>query len=89
VKLVTPAIPFSRSTRRGDVKRLALFWFVCAAAGFAAAAGAAVLLSAAFDGGGLRLTATQAAVHALEMRPTPSNAARDPRDVGHDRLLPW
>jgi len=71
------------------VKRLALFWLVCAAAGFAVATGVAVLLSAAFDGGGQRLTATPPAVHALEMRPTPRNALKTPRDVGHDRLLAW
>jgi hypothetical protein len=34
------------------VKRLALFWLLCAAAGFAVAAGMAMMLALAFDSGG-------------------------------------
>ena len=72
------------------MKRLAVFWFVCAAAGFAVATAVALML-AAIDGGPLRLTPTQPQVHALEARPTPRNSlnADDARDVGHDRLMPW
>jgi hypothetical protein len=74
------------------LKRLALFWLVCAAAGFGAAACLAVLLSLTVDGdAALRRSATDTAATVLEMRPMPHNSLGSPipRDVGHERLIAW
>jgi len=43
------AIPRSLRQAAARLKRLAIFWLVCAATGFAAAAGVALLLSVAID----------------------------------------
>jgi hypothetical protein len=70
------------------LKRLAIFWLVCAAAGFAVAAGAAVVLSLTVDGeAALRHAATDAAGQVLELRPAPRGAMNTPHDVGHERLM--
>jgi hypothetical protein len=70
------------------LKRLAIFWLVCAAAGFAVAAGTAVVLSLTVDGdAALRRAATDTAVQVLELRPVPRGALNAPHDVGHERLM--
>jgi hypothetical protein len=65
------------------LKRLVYLWLVCAAAGFAVAVAAALVLSATLDHAMLAPKAPAA----MEMRPIPprqpSSAARD---LGHDRL---
>jgi hypothetical protein len=72
------------------LKRLALFWLVCVATGFAVAAGAAVLLALTVDGNAaMRRSATDTASQVLELRPMPGNAPKSPLpyDVGHQRLI--
>jgi hypothetical protein len=73
------------------LKRLALFWLVCAAVGFAVAASVAVVLSFTVDGGLRRAAAAQTTTRALELRPAPASDAvsSQPRDAGHGRLTPW
>ena len=62
------------------MRRLAIFWLVCAAAGFAAAASMAFLLSLAIDN---RLSWKRPVpipfAHVLELRRQPSNALFDAR----------
>jgi hypothetical protein len=59
------------------LKRLALFWLACAAAGFAVAASLAIVLSVVLGGGGgLPPAAAQTTVRALEMRPRPKTRLR-------------
>jgi hypothetical protein len=54
VSLAPRSLGSPRATfRRLDVKRLALFWLACAAAGFGLAAGIAVMLCLAVDGPGV------------------------------------
>jgi hypothetical protein len=67
------------------LKRLAFFWLVCAAAGFAVLVVVAIVLSLTFDTGGERRPAEP------ELRPQPGNAPSDlpARDVGHERLTGW
>jgi hypothetical protein len=74
------------------LKRLALFWLVCALAGFAAVAGVAVLLSLTLDGvGAMRRAEVQPAARALGAPPSPRNSLKSPVpvDVGHDRPTLW
>ena len=63
------------------MKRLALLWLVCAAAGFAVAVVTALALSITIDHGPFKPPSF------MELRPVPQSAAAPPRDVGHDRLL--
>lgn len=64
-----------------SVKRLAIFWLICAAAGFAVAAGVAVLLCLAVDNGAL-LRRAGAIASAREggrsQRESPRNALNAP-----------